>query len=343
MYYINLLNGGKVKTSAMVLNEYGEKAEFIKSEIELPELGETQILLKVQATSVNPVDNKIMRGAPIGPKLPNAIHGDVVGKIIEVGSSVSEFKSGDEVFGIAGGLTGYCGASANHMVVNQDLVYYKPKNLSAVEAAALPLVFVTAYEALVEKTKVRPGQNLLIIGGTGGVGHQAVQLGKIIGANVTAVVSSSEQGEIAKSLGADNIINRHETSLDKYGSVASIENGFDVIFDTVGGNNLENTWGLVRPNGQVVTTTSMETHDLTPVHMKGLSLHVVFMLLPMLTGQDQKRHQNILKFLFEKIGEGKIRPLVDKKKFELENINEAHAYYESGKHTGKIIIENPNK
>ena len=210
------------------------------------------------------------------------------------------------------------------------------------ERNALPLVFITAYEALVEKAKLQKGQNLLVIGGTGGVGHQAVQLGKILGANVTAVVSSSTQGEIAKSFGATNIIDRNKTSFDQYCKEAGVENGFDVIFDTVGGTNSENDWDLVRPNGQFVTTTSMENHDLTPVHLKGISLHVVFMLLPMLTGSDQKRHQSILNFLSEKVDSGEIRPLLEKKRFSLENINEAHAFYESGKHTGKIVIENSN-
>ncbi len=329
-----------MKTVAMVLSEYGESAQFKKAEIELPNLKPKQVLIEVHATSINPVDNKIMRGAPIGPELPNALHGDVVGKVIKPGLDVTDFKEGDIVFGIAGGLTGYCGASANHMVVNEDLIYHKPKNLSTDQAAAIPLVFVTAYEALVEKTKVKTGDQLLIIGGTGGVGHQAVQLGKILGAKVTAVVSSNEQGEIAKSLGADQVIQRHETPLEKYCEVAGVKNGFDVIFDTVGGPNLENDWDLVRPNGQVVTTTSMESHDLTPVHMKGISLHVVFMLLPMLTNQDQKRHQKILKFLTDQVNEGKIRPLMDKKKFDLSEINEAHAYFESGQHMGKIIIDN---
>lgn len=329
-----------MKTTAMALTKYGETAKFQSLEIELPELKENQLLLEVSATSMNPVDNMIMRGVPLGPELPSAIHGDVVGKVAGVGSNVSQFQIGDEVFGIAGGVTGYCGASANHMVVNEELVFKKPKTMSIEEAAAFPLVFITAYEALVEKAKLQANQNLLVIGGTGGVGHQAVQLGKIIGANVTAVVSSESQAEIATSLGADKTINRHETPFGKYCDVAGVANGFDVIFDTVGGPNLENDWNLARANGQIVTTTSMVSHDLTPVHMKGLSLHVVFMLLPMLTQQDQKRHQDILKFLAEKASAGQIRPLIDEKKFNLAEINEAHAYYESGKYTGKIIIEN---
>lgn len=331
-----------MKTSAMVLKEYGEKASFISEEIELPPLGENQVLLKVEATSMNPVDNKILRGAPIGPELPSALHGDVVGQVVEVGAQVKDFKLGDNVFGIAGGVTGYGGASANHMVVNEDLIYQRPEKLDAGELAALPLVFVTAYEALIEKAKLQKGQELLVIGGTGGVGHQAVQLGNILGAVVTAVVSSESQAEIAKSLGAHKTINRHEVAQDKYCETAQVPQGFDVIFDTVGGPNIDNDWDLIRPNGQVVTTTSMESHDLTAAHMKGASFHVVFMLLPMLTKTDQKRHQNILKYLHKKVQEGSIRPLIDSQQFELSQINEAHAYYESGKHTGKIIIRNQN-
>ena len=299
-----------------------------------------QLLIRVEATSINPVDNKILKGAPIGPELPSALHGDVVGQVIETGALVKDFKVGDRVFGIAGGVTGYGGASADHMIVNQDLVQKAPSQIGAAKLAALPLVFVTAYEALVEKVKLQKGQELLIVGGTGGVGHQAIQLGKILGATVTAVVSSDQQAELAKSLGADKTINRHQLSIEDYCDHAKISGGFDVIFDTVGGTHLENDWDLVRPNGQVVTTTSMESHDLTPVHMKGLSLHVVFMLLPMLTKTDQKRHKGILSYLCQQIKNGAIRPLLDSKQFLFSEINEAHAYYESGQHTGKIVLTN---
>ena len=329
-----------MKTLGMVLTEYGKDAKFVKSEIDLPPLGSNQVLLEVKATSINPVDNKIMRGAPIGPNLPSALHGDVSGVIIEVGESVNAFKPGDQVFGIAGGLKGYCGASANHMVVNEDLISHKPKTLSFSESAALPLVFVTAYEGLVDKANLQKGQKLLVIGGTGGVGHQAVQLGKILGAEVTAVVSSSEQEIIVKKLGADKVINRRNIPTEEYLAASDVVEGFDVVFDTVGGNHLENDWDLVRINGHVVTTTSMESHDLSPVHMKGISLHVVFMLLPMLTNSDQKRHQKILKFLANSVDSGNVRPLIEKTKFDLGRINDAHEFYESGSHTGKIVIEN---
>lgn len=332
-----------MKTTAMVLNEYGESAQFIKSEIELPALGANQVVVEVNATSLNPVDNKILRGAPIGPELPSALHGDVAGVVIEVGGKVQAFKSGDQVFGIAGGVTGYGGASANHMVVDEELISHKPKTLSFAHAAALPLVFVTAYEGLVDKANLCRGQNLLVIGGTGGVGHQVVQLGKILGAKVTTVVSSDDQGEIVKSLGADRVINRHKISIENYCEFAAVPDGFDVVFDTIGGLNLDNDWSLVKPNGQVVTTTSMETHDLTPVHMKGISLHLVFMLLPMLTNKDKARHQKVLSFLSQKVDDGKIRPLLDEHQFSLQQLNEAHAFYESGQYRGKIIIDNSEK
>jgi len=328
-----------MKTTAMVLNEYGESAKFTKSEISLDELKDDQVLVEVNATSINPVDNKILRGVPLGPELPSPIHGDVSGIVIEIGKEVTMFKPGDQIFGIAGGLVGYCGATANHMIVNQSLIYHKPKTASFIESASLPLVFITAYEGLVEKAKLQKGQNILVIGGTGGVGHQVIQLAKILGARVTTTVSSEEKGKIVKMLGADVVINRKEMPQDEYCKFANVDGGFDVIFDTVGGENIDKTWELVRPNGQVITTSS-EGHDLSQMHMKGLSLHVVFMLLPMLTHQDQERHQKILKYLSEKVNEGAIKTLVDEKPFNLEAVNEAHDYFESGKHIGKIVIDN---
>lgn len=144
-----------MKTTAMVLNEYGESAKFIKSEINLDALKGDQVLIEVKATSINPVDNKILRGAAsIGPDLPSPIHGDVSGVVIEIGKNVTTFKPGDQVLGIAGGLVGYSGATANHMIVNEHLIYHKPKTLSFAESASLPLVFVTAYEGLVEKGNI---------------------------------------------------------------------------------------------------------------------------------------------------------------------------------------------
>ncbi len=332
-----------MKTTAMIVNEYGENAKFTKSEIELPELNENQVLVEVNATSINAVDNKILRGVPLGPELPAPLHGDVSGVIVEVGSMVKSFKAGDQVFGIAGGLVGYNGASSNHMVVNEELIYHKPKTLSFNESAALPLVFITAYEGLVEKAKIEKGQNILVIGGTGGVGHQVVQLAKLLGARVTASVSSDAKAEIVKSLGADVVINRKEVELQDYTKEAGVEGGFDIVFDTVGGEHLDKVWDLVRANGQVITTTSMEKHDLTPVHMKGISLHVVFMLLPMLTGQDQKRHQEILKFLSKNVENGNIKSLINEKVFNLEEINAAHEIFEKGDYIGKVVIENSNK
>jgi len=329
-----------MKTIAMTLNEYGENAKFIKSEVHLPDLLDNQVCLEVCATSINPVDNKILRGLPLGPELPAPIHGDVAGIVIEVGSKVKSFKVGDQVYGIAGGLAGYGGASANNMIVNEDLIYHKPKTISFKESASLPLVFITAYEGLVEKAKVQKGQNVLVIGGTGGVGHQVIQLAKTLGARVTTTVSDNVKGDIVKSLGADVIINRKNTDYKEYTKVAEVEDGFDIIFDTVGGANLVNMWDLARANGQIVTTTSMETLDLTPIHMKGLSLHVVFMLLPMLTGKNQKRHQEILKYLSQKVEEGEIKTLINERVFSLEDINAAHATLESGNYLGKIVIEN---
>ena len=334
-----------METTAMVLNKYGEDATFAKSEISLGRLKDDQVLVEVIATSINPVDNKIMRGAPIGPELPGPIHGDVAGIVIETGKKVTAFNSGDQVYGIAGGLIGYGGATANHMIVNESLIYHKPKTLSFAEAASLPLVFITAYEGLVEKANLQKGQNILVIGGTGGVGHQAVQLAKILGANVTATVSSVEKGDITKSLGADIVINRNETPQDEYCKIANADadGGFDVVFDTVGRDNIAKMWELVRPNGQVITTSSTGVYDLTPAHMKGLTLHVVFMLLPMLTNHDQKRHQEILEYLSQRVDGGTIKTLVDEKPFNLAEINEAHAYFESGQHIGKIVIDNTNK
>lgn len=323
---------------AQLLHSYGEKPDFHLAEIPLPALKPGHVLVRVAATSVNPIDIKIRKMRPVfAPALPAILGMDVAGTVESVGQGVTDFKPGDEVFGCAGGLTDMPGALAQFTLADARLLALKPANLTMVEAAALPLVGITAWNALFDRARIQAGQSALIHAGTGGVGHVAVQLAKSRGARVATTVSSAGKAELAKSLGADEIINYREEKPQEYVSRLTGGQGFDIVFDTVGGTNLDASFLAARAGGIVVSTNTRSTHDLSPLHAKGLTLSVVFMLLPLITGQGRERHGQIMALLADLVQTGKIRPLPGKV-FCLEEIAQAHEFLDSGLALGKVVI-----
>ena len=325
---------------AQVLAQFGPDSQFELTDIPQPQIQRGKLLLEVKATSLNPVDSKIRRlGYPISPQLPAVLHGDVAGIVKEVGEGVTGFKVGDHVYGFAGGVKGHGGALAEYMLVDARLVTLKPKSLDFIHAAALPLVCITAWEGLIDRAHVQPGQKVLIHGAAGGVGHIALQIAVIKGASVYATASSKDKGDIGSRLGAKEIIHYREEPPEDYVRRLTGGEGFDIVFDTVGGSNIDESFKAAANNGQVITIVAMSSHDLTPMHQRGLTLHVVFMPLPLLTGKGQAHHGQILRQIAKWVDEGKLTPLVDPTRFSLRDVNAAHKYFESGKHTGKIVIE----
>ena len=277
---------------AVVIEHFGEPNVFQAVNLPQPKLLPNHVLIKVVATSVNPVDIKIRQGAvvDIAPDFPAVLHGDVAGVIEAVGDNVEAFKVGDEVYGCAGGVKGTGGGLVEYMLADVNLIAHKPKSLTMAEAAALPLVSITAWEGLIDRAKIHSGQKVLVYGGTGGVGHIGVQLAKWAGAQVYATVSSETKAAIAKlaegiarSLGADVTINYYDTAVEEFVAKYTDGDGFDVVFDTVGNDNLQNAFKAVKLNGTVVSTVSLSKQDLTLLHAKGLTLHLVYMLISMLS------------------------------------------------------------
>ena len=171
----------------MIIKEIGSTEVFQLVEKSKPEVKAGHMVIEVKATSVNPLDTMLRSvETPWSENLPEILHGDVAGIVSEVGEGVTDFMVGDEVYGMAGGINGVDGALAEFMLVDARLMAKKPKTLTMKQAAALPLVSITSYEALVDKMTVKTGDNVLIHGATGGVGHIAVQLAKVLGANVTS-------------------------------------------------------------------------------------------------------------------------------------------------------------
>lgn len=328
---------------AIVIERFGQPTVFQTADLPVPEVLPHHVLIRVAATSVNPVDVKIRGGfvPDIAPNFPAILHGDVAGIIQEIGDGVEGFKVGDEVYACAGGVKGTGGALAEYMVADARLVANKPKSLTMSEAAALPLVSITAWEGLIDRAKVQPGQKVLVYGGTGGVGHIAVQLAKSAGAIVYALVSSKQKAAIASDLGADFTINYRQTPVEEFVAEYTDGKGFDIVFDTVGDDNLQNAFKAAKLNGIVVSVVSSSRQDLTLLHAKGLTLHLVFMLLPMLFDVNRSYHSDILSQIARLVDEGKLRPLLDPKSFRFVDVAAAHEYQESGTVIGKIILEQP--
>ena len=325
---------------AMVLTEYGAEAEFRLTDLPKPSLKAGHVVVRVAATSVNTVDTMIRqmgKDLPFSPDLPAVLGMDFAGSIEAVGEGVTGFAPGDAVYGCAGGLADLQGTLAEYMLADAKLVAHKPRTLSMREAAALPLVGITAYEGL-QRAGAEAGQKILVHGGAGGVGHVAVQLAKHFDADVYATASGGESMQIIESYGATPIDYKTEKVAD-YVAKHTDGAGFDVIFDSVGGANITNSFEAAALNGQIATTVSLLELDLTPAHLKGLSLHVVFMLIPMLYDHRREEHGAILTKLAGIADAGALKPLLDETQFGLEEVGRAHDRLTSGQAIGKVVVE----
>jgi len=324
---------------AMIINAYGGSDVFEHAEIDKPEVSAGHVLVKVSATSVNTVDTMIRQMGqelPLSPPLPAVLGMDFAGTIEEIGADVNGFKVGDEIYGCAGGLANLQGALAEYMLADAKLVALKPKSISMREAAALPLVGITAYEGLV-RAGVGENQKVLVHGGSGGVGHVALQLANYLGADVYSTGGGDAQLSLIESLGATGI-NYRSQPVSNYVEAYTEGNGFDAVFDSVGGENMIKSFEAVTLNGHVATTVSMLEIDLTLAHMKGLSLHVIFMLIPMLHDYKREQHGDILSKLATIVDEGKLKLKVDSEHFDLSEVAKAHDRLESGKAMGKVVV-----
>lgn len=202
---------------AMVLNQYGDNAEFKLTELPQPSTKAGHVLVRIAAASVNTVDTMIRqmgKDLPLSPDLPAVLGMDFAGTVEAIGEGVTNFAPGDEVYGCAGGLADLQGSLAEYMQADARLIAHKPKTLSMREAAALPLVGITAYEGL-KRANIHAGQKVLVHGGAGGVGHVAVQLAKHFGADVYATASREKQMEIIEQYGAIAINYQTETVAGK--------------------------------------------------------------------------------------------------------------------------------
>lgn len=229
---------------SIVINNFGTPEDtFETKDYPIPTIGSDEILIKVKATSINPIDYKIRGGhlPHLVPSFPAILHGDVSGIVEKIGANVSGFQVGDHVYGCVGGIIGINGALAGYTKADYRLLSKMPGTLNFAEAAALPLVGMTAYEAIFQRADIRPNQKVLIFGSVGGVGHLGLQFAKVLGAEVYATVSNDHQAEVAKDLGADYTINYKRETVDDMVANYTDGKGFDIVFDTI-----ENMNGKIR-------------------------------------------------------------------------------------------------
>tara|TARA_Y200000002_G_scaffold343590_1_gene316176 strand:+ start:4183 stop:5175 length:993 start_codon:yes stop_codon:yes gene_type:complete len=325
----------------MTISGFGGPEVFSEHDMPEPQAGEGQVVIDVKASSVNPIDIKIRSGmVPLAtPPFPAVLHSDVAGIVSEVGQGVSHLQVGDEVWGCGGGFNGLpSGALAERMLTDAQLITKKPKNLSFVEAAALPLVSLTAWFALSDRAQVQAGDRVLVHAGGGGVGHVGVQIAKHLGATVHTTVSNEQKARAARELGADETILYRGLSVDDYVKKYTDGRGYDVVFDTVGGDNLDASFQAARFAGTIVNIAARSTHDLTPMHSRGLTLHVVFLVGQVANPLNRHSIKPRLEKLSELAENGELQPLIDQQHFEIEDVADAHAYLESGEPIGKVVL-----
>jgi NADPH:quinone reductase-like Zn-dependent oxidoreductase len=297
------------------------------------------VLVRVEASGVNPLDVKIRQGraAHAKQKLPAILGMDLAGVVEEVGPGTTGFQRGDEVYGMVGGVGGVPGTLAEFAAVDAALLAPKPANLTMREAAALPLVVITAWEGLVDHARVGPGQRVLIHGGAGGVGHAAVQIALAHGARVFATASGTRTA-IVERLGA-TAIDHLTVTVETYVSAHTGGAGFDIVYDTAGGPVLDAAFSAVRRGGHVVSCLGWGTHVLAPLSFRAATYSGVFTLLPLLTGQGRARHGAILREAAELAESGKLLPRLDPRRFTLGAVDEAYDAILEGTADGKLVID----
>lgn len=313
-------------------------APFRMGEASIPSPQTGEVLVRVHASGLNPLDAKIRAGAAPHARhpLPAVLGLDLAGVIAGVGANVTDFKEGDEVYGMTGGVGGLQGSLAEYAAVDARLLAPKPRHFSMREAAASPLVFITAWEGLVDRAQVRAGQRVLVQGGVGGVGHVVIQIARAHGAVVFATASAAHAGVIER-LGA-TALDYPATPVADYVNRCTGGEGFDIVYDTVGGAVLDECFQSVRRFGHVVSCLGWGTHNLAPLSMKAATYSGVFTLLPLLTGTGREHHGEILRRATELAEAGLFTPIIDPRRFTLQTVEAAHAAMIGGAN-GKLVVD----
>lgn len=326
---------------AILMHETGAPDVLQNAEVETPRIeGDHQLLIRLRAAGVNPVDTKLRsKGTYYPERIPAILGCDGAGVVEAVGGKVSRFRPGDEVYFCHGGIGGDQGNYAEYNVVDEHFVAKKPTAIDFAAAGAAPLVLITAWESLHDRARIQPGQKVLIHAGAGGVGHVAIQLAKAAGCEVVTTVGSAEKAEFVQALAADEVILYREQDFIEATRAWSGGTGVDVVFDTVGGKVFEQSFEATRPYGHVVSLLQPAEVDWKEARLRNLSSSLELMLSPMYFGwQTAQQHQaNILEQCSGLFAQGKLKVHVTHQ-LALEDAAKAHALIEAGGISGKIVL-----
>ncbi|MFH5780042.1 NADP-dependent oxidoreductase [Bacillus sp. Gen3] len=328
---------------AMVIDRYG-KFPMRLAEMPTPEIGEYEVLAEIHAASINPIDFKLRDGKVkllVKYKMPLILGNDFSGVVAKIGAKVTRFKVGDEIYGRP--RKSKIGTFAEYIAIHEDDIALKPKNLSFEEAASIPLVGLTSYQALTDILQLQKGQKILIQAGAGGVGTFAIQLAKLMGATV-ATTASEAGANLVKSLGADEIINYKTEKFEE------ILKNYDAVFDTLGGEILEKSFEVIKSGGKIVSVSGLPNARFGKEYGSGFFKTMLFSMASHKLTALEKKYNVQYTFLFMKpsgeqlriianfIETGKIKPIIDRV-FPFKDAQKAMEYAESGRAKGKIILK----
>jgi alcohol dehydrogenase len=329
---------------AFIVDRYGGSDRMRAGVMPDPEVGETDVLVQIHAAGVNPIDSKIRNGEfklILPHRFPLILGSEAAGIVVGVGSRVRRFKPGDEVY--ARPRKGRIGTFAELIAIAEDDVAHKPKTLTMEEAASIPLVGLTAWQALVERAKLKKGQKVLVHAGSGGVGTFAIQLAKHLGA-IVATTASPASFDLVKRLGADTAIDYRKDDFE------TILKDYDLVLNSLDGETLHKSLRVLKPGGVLISISGPPDPDFAKeigaswilslamrllsyrIRRKSKRRHVRYSFLLMRASGDQLREISSL------IDSGIIRPCVDRV-FPFESTKEAMAYVETGRAKGKVVVK----
>lgn len=329
---------------ALVLKRYGGPDHLVFADVPRPVPKADEILVQVQAAGLNPIDNMIPKGSfkPVLEfELPATMGSDLSGVVVEVGARVTRFKPGDEVFASIFDLG--TGSLAEFAVVPESAAAFKPSTLDFVQAASVPMVALTTWQALTERAKVRPGQKVFVPAGAGGIGTMAIQLAKHLGATVGTTTSTGNVALVER-LGASEIVDYKKQDF------ATVLRGYDVVLGTLRGDEMKKSLHVLKPDGIVVSLVGPLDADFGRARGMGALFVLLFRLMSFWIRRQARKLHVRYSFLFvrpsgsqlseiaELLDEGKIKPVVDRI-FPFDRVKEALAYLETGRAKGKVVVK----
>lgn len=329
---------------AYTINKYGKKETLHLNDVPVPQVKDNDVLIEIHAAGLNLLDAKIKSGEfklILPYKLPLVLGHDVAGVVTKVGKNVKKFKIGDEVYSRPADFQ--IGTFAEFIAIDEKDIAFKPKNLTLEEAASIPLVGLTAWQALVEKANLKKGQKVFIQAGSGGVGTIAIQLAKHLGATV-ATTASEKSFALLKALGADVLIDYKTQDFE------DILKDYDAVLNSQDTKTLEKSIRILKPGGKAISISGPPTPTFAKEAGVPWFIKIILTLISSSIRKKSKKQNVDYSFLFmraeseqlnkitELIEAGAIKPIVDKV-FPFEQTNEALTYVESGRAKGKVVVK----